>query len=271
MNRLVADLMRVSNRWLAATIVALFVCVAGGTAVAHDFSYDNLMIARMKMDEGFDYEAFAESYMQVFRPVVYKSYRDDEFQFRKKKKETIELMKKAAKNFDLTKDFTINTTMTLGKYDFDKQEFPVIQATDTHYWYKNRPRYGSDLPSSYKIFFSNHDLIRTVPMPEERAGEFIAQRKDRSGRINRVVQCTLKFRIERIRTSNQEFSVTIESAKFYDDKGRTRQIHQIERPKKPKKKADEKKDVKEGDPETKQDDTETDGATESTETPTAVE
>ncbi len=217
------------------------------TASAQDFNYRNMMLARMKLDKSFDYDAYADSYMQAFRPVVYKTYRNDEFQFRRKKRETVELMKQATKEFKLETQMTIKGTMTLGQYDFDKQQFPVKEATDTHYWYVNHSGGRGDLPYRYAVYLQNPELIKAVPMKENIAEQFIQNRKSRSGSINRVVQAAIKFKIDKMKNGKDEFFVYIQSAQFFDDKGRTRLIHEVKLP--PKKKPNPAESITKGEKE----------------------
>lgn len=226
---------------LAATAVLLSF---DSTVLAQDFNYQNMMLARMKLDKSFDYEAYSDSYMRAFRPVVYKTYRNDEFQFRRKKRETVELMKEATKDFKLDAPMKLTGRMTLGQYDFDKQQFPVKEATDTYHWYVNRPGGGGDLPYRYSIYFQNPELIRAIPMKEDIAEEFIKRRKNQYGKIDRVVQATIQFKLDKLKNGKDEFFVIIQSAQFFDDKGRTRLIHEVKLP--PKRKTNESEAITKG-------------------------
>jgi hypothetical protein len=198
--------------------------------VAEEFSYENMTRARMKLDPAFDFEAYAESYMRCFRPVVYKTYRNDEFQFRDKKLETIQLMKKAAEQFSPDTRMSLLTDLTLGEYDFDNSAFPIVESTGRHFWYTPSPGSEGDLPRRYEIYFDNRELIATMPLPEDKARELIARRRSRSGSVNRSVEATIIFTVTKMKNSSDEFYTTIQSATIYEDKNRTRQLYRIVKP-----------------------------------------
>lgn len=213
-------------RTVALTIAISLVSI---TCDAHDFSWDNLLLSKMKIQKGFDYEAHVDSYMKVFRPVVWKRYQNDEFELEDKRRETLSLMKDRVDAFQIEEEMELNGTMTLGGYDFDNLEFPIKEATESHYWYKSRYT-SSDFPSSFSIYFSNPELIRTLPMEKDEARSFITRRKDRYGNVDRRIQMTLKFTVSKMKNAHDEFLVEIKSARFYDDKGRTRLVHQVTTP-----------------------------------------
>ena len=83
------------------------------------------MNARMKLDKFFDYDVNAEGYMQAFRPDVYRAYRNDEFQFRRKKQETVEMMKAAAEKSPLEAVLTLKAGLRFGSYDFTPSNIPL--------------------------------------------------------------------------------------------------------------------------------------------------
>lgn len=194
---------------------------------AEEFTYRNLTSARMKLDKHFDFTANADSYMQAFRYDVYKAYRNDEFQFRKKLSETVEMMKEAAERFSLDAEMTLNVRLTLGNYNFDKQEFPIIEMNSSNYWYKNCPYHRGNLPSSYSVHLTNKSLIRSLPMSEWNAEAFIIARKSRYGDVNRTIEGVIRFKILKLRDEANEFDVEVQSAKFFSDNARTQLLHSI--------------------------------------------
>lgn len=206
------------------SVLTLFTATCG----AHDFSWDNLLMAKMKLDKGFDYGAHVDAYMKVFRPNVWKRYQNDEFELEAKREETIALMKERISAFDLNEEFELNATMTIGKYDFEQNEFPIVEATQSHYWYEYRYSVA-EFPSRMSAYFSNPEVVRAIPMEREAAQSFLNRRKDRYGNIDRKVQVNVRFKIEKLKNARDEFLVVIESAKFYDDMGRTRMIHSVNR------------------------------------------
>ena len=183
----------------------------------------------MKLDTSFDYEAYADSYMKVFRPVVYKTYRNDEFMLCVKRTETVGLMKRAVAAISLDTEFVLRTELSIGKYDFGQGQFPVKEASDNHYWYKSAPHYSEDLPSRFEVYLSNPELIQAIPMSEQQAQAFLASRKNRYGDINRSVHAEIRFKIVRLRNGQDEFDVEIQSAQFFDRQGSTHVLHKVQR------------------------------------------
>lgn len=200
---------------------------------AEEFSYRNLTSARMKLDKHFDFEANADSYMQAFRYDIYKAYRNDEFQFRRKLSETVEMMKEAAEQFSLDSEMTLNVRLTLGNYDFDNQEFPIIEMNGSNYWYKNCPYHRGNLPSSYSVHLTNKSLVRSIPMSERNAEAFIAARKTSYGSVNRTIEGVIRFKIVKLRGEKNEFDVEVQSARFFADEARTRMLHSVVKKRKP--------------------------------------
>ena len=213
-----------------ALVLAVGTLSTNTRANAQGFDYRSMMSARMKLDPYFDFEEYAASYMQALRPTVYQSCRNDEFQFFAKRKETMELMKRAAEAFSLDQQFTLNTTVTIGNYDFEKAAFPIVESSETHYWYTNRPKYCPKLPSKYVIFLANRELISSISMTPEMAQRFIAGRKNSYGQVNRKVEAIIRFKIRELRPERHEFNVEIVSAHFYADRNRTRLIHSVRKP-----------------------------------------
>lgn len=209
-----------------AVFTIMFLMISANS-FANDFSWDNLLLARMKIQKGFDFEAYVDSYMKVYRPVVWKRSQNDEFELEDKRLETLSLMKERVESFSVEQEMELNCSMTLKGYDFENSEFPVKEAEESYYWYKYRYT-NSDFPSKLSIYFSNPEIIRTLPMDKDAARSFISRRKDRYGNIDRTVQVSLKFKIVKLKNERDEFLVEIQSARFYDDKGRTRLVHQID-------------------------------------------
>jgi hypothetical protein len=211
--------------------IRLALVIAALTSVdplqAEEFSYRNLTSARMKLDKHFDFEANADSYMQAFRYDIYKAYRNDEFQFRRKLSETVGMMKEAAEQFSLDAEMTLNVRLTLGNYNFAKQDFPIIEMNGSNYWYKNCPYHRGNLPSSYSVHLTNKTLIRSIPMSERNAEAFIAARKTSYGSVNRSIEGVIRFKILKLRGEKNEFDVEVQSARFFADEARTRVLHSV--------------------------------------------
>ena len=80
---------------IVRTLALLTVALSCGTVSAHDLEWQKLLLAALQLRQGLDYDANVDSYMQVFRPDVWNRYRNDRFGLEAKRKETIELMKRA--------------------------------------------------------------------------------------------------------------------------------------------------------------------------------
>ena len=217
------------RRIITSHVAITVLLVVGSSVQAESFNYENMMKARMKLDPVFDFEGTADSYMRVFRPVIFKKYNDDEFQLRAKRRETIELMRNSAERFRLETAFVMRATLTLGEYDFDAQQFPVVESDGSYHWSTRIPRYANDLPERFKIFFYNPELIHAVSMSEAAAREFIRTRKNRYGDVQRNIQTELRFTILEMKNLTDEFYVELQSAKFYADKAGTRVLYEVKK------------------------------------------
>lgn len=214
-------------RWLIMTILIPGLLLPALRGQAHDFSWDNFLLARMKLDKGFDYRAHADSYMQVFRPTVWKTYKNDEFELEDKRNETVDLMKSRVDDFSLDETFTLNTRLEIGKYDFDQNSFPVENMSENHYWYEYKYS-NADFPSTFKVYLSNTEVLSAIPMEKSVASDFVKRRRDRYGNINRYLHATIKFKIVKLKNGRDEFVGEIQSAKIFDDEGRTRVVYEFE-------------------------------------------
>lgn len=177
---------------IAAAVASTLLFTSSASAI-NDFSWTNLMLASVKLNSNFDYETYVDSYMKEYRNPVYKRYRNDEFNMRTKRAETIEMMKERIRNFDLDEPFIINTSVEMGKYNFDTESFPIQGIGANSYFYERN--YAGDFPNTYKVRFSNFELIGDIEMAPGEAEDFIAQRKDSYGSINRKLPIRLKFKI----------------------------------------------------------------------------
>lgn len=220
-------------------VTTLFTFVLGvSAAFAHDFSWENLQTASMKLNKQFDYEAHVDGYMQAYRPDLWKRYRDDEFALEEKRVETIELMKKRAEKFSLDEDFVLNVRLDLGKYDFRESRFPIENMTENYYWYASKYSVG-DLPGQFTVRFSNVSLLSVIPMSKESANDFVKRNKNSYGQVNRTVSATIWFRLTELKHKDSEFVAEIQSAKIYEDAAKTRLMHEFKKPPAPKKDSNE--------------------------------
>ena len=209
------------------TVCFCAVAATCSPSTAADFNYNYLLHARMKLDPDFDFVGLATPYMQLYRPSVYKQCRNDEFQFHKRRRETSEQMKQVAESVNLDDTVALLTTMSIGNYDFSSNQFYVNEAESTRYWHVSRPGYVPDLPGHFELFLKNPLAIRSIPMTEDAANNFVERRKDRYGNVNRQLYATLNIKLVGFKNAKDEFLGHIDSAKFYSDPHRTQLVYEV--------------------------------------------
>lgn len=219
-------------RWLRSLITLLALALPACHAAAaenYDFTWENLLLASIKLDTRFDYESHVDAYMQLFRSQVWERVRNNEFELDGKRQETLELMKQRVKEFSLDRRFTIRTDLELGKYDFAAQEFPVLNVSETHYWYENQYSGGS-FPSQFSVFLSNPELLSSIPMTKDKAEQFLRRRTDRYGNISREVPAVIEICIVRAKDGRDKLLGEIQSAAVFEDQDRKRVVWEVQKP-----------------------------------------
>lgn len=185
---------------------------------AHEFSWDNLMLSDAKLNPNYDYEVHVDAYMTRYRNPVWKKYKNDEFELESKRQETIEIMKKRFESFDLNQEFVINTTFEFGKYDFKQQFFPLEGVSANSFFRQSKRWYDERVfPNTYGVFFTNTEIMGTLPMEKDAAKAFIQSKKSQSGRIDRRLPAQIKFKIVQKR-GEAEFDASITEITVYDKK-----------------------------------------------------
>lgn len=152
-------------------------------------------------------DEFAEWFLETYEWDTWREHRDDEFKFHRIVEET------KTEAIDWLNDFEggsyyIFTGVEFGKYDFDKELFPVeVGISDSTYYKWNgdeieapfsAPEGSShedleELPPSLIVQITNPEIFDAVEMKmsPDRAEEFLDNRRDDLGNINRSVW--LKF------------------------------------------------------------------------------
>jgi len=170
-----------------------------GQAMAHEFTWTNLMLASAKLQPSFDYEANVDSYMRLYRADVWNRYKNDEFELQDKRNDTVAIMKEAVSSFSLDEQFSINTSFEFGEYDFSKQVFPLDAVNSNSYYERSRNWVGS-FPEDFQVFFGNPDKVGDISMAKDDAKRFLTSRKNSSGNVDRHVPAQLRFRIKKVRS-----------------------------------------------------------------------
>lgn len=215
---------------MRALLLAVVVVVQSGAVMAHDLEWNNLLLASLKLRPGLDYDANVDSYMEVFRPDVWKRYRNDEFEMATKRRETIELMKKAIESFRLEEDFVVRTTTRIGSYDFKSKKFPLEGWTESSYYYASNYPHGS-FPNSIKVFMDNANIIKELPMDETQARDFVRGRIDRNGHSDRQIYVTLNLRITKAKSDTDSLLSDITKFSIYADSGYTKLLYSFDQEK----------------------------------------
>lgn len=192
------------------------------TLLAHDFSYDNLLTASIKLDPAFDFEAHVDSYMKRYRNDIWKRYHEDEFELEDKRTESLSLWRSQVSSFDLGESFTLVTSFQIKDYDFEKQQFPLDSISPTTY-FRESITWNYTLPATIRVFFDNSEIIGDLSMPKDEAKKFLQGRKDRYGNINRDITAVIEFTLQRLKSKN-EIIAHIKSVKLYEGDSNSRMI-----------------------------------------------
>ncbi len=203
----------------AATLLVLSVFWLGSRARAHDFTWDNLAFAAIKLDKNFDIDANIEWYMEEYRTATWNLCRNDEFLMHEKKIETRKILEERIKNFNVNEKFTLRADMQVGDYDFTNQEFPREHNGPDSYWYKSEHKGSESIPSTLKLFMKTYDFLHGVPMEPTAAREFILSRKSRNGHVDRSVYAIIEFRVVKLKEKGELLAEALKVT-YYRDSAR---------------------------------------------------
>ena len=188
-------------------------------ATAHDFTWDNLALASIKLDKNYDVDANVEWYMENYREATWNLARNDEFSMHEKKEETRKIFQNRIDQFDVERTFTLRANMEIGDYDFSNQEFPRDHNGPDSYWYKSSSKYSDSIPSTLKLFMKNYDFLHGVPMEPAAARAFIQSRKNRTGYVDRSVYAIVEFRIVKLKEEGELLAEALKVT-YYRDSAR---------------------------------------------------
>ena len=194
---------------------------------AHDLDWKSLLIASLKLRPGLDYEANVDSYMEAFRPDVWKRFRNDEFEMVGKRKETIELMKQSIANFSLQETFTVRTTTKFGSYEFESKSFPIDGWSESSFFYASTYTYGS-FPDTINVFLNNPKAVTRIALGEVQAKEFVRSRKDSYGEVDRKLYVILQLRILKAKSYPDELLAEICGYRIYADEKCSKLLQEFE-------------------------------------------
>jgi len=186
------------------------------TTHAHEFNWDNLMLAHSQLNPAFDYEVAVDTYMKLYRFPVWQKYKNDEFELEEKRQQTIELMQQRIESFDLNEEFTLRTSVEFEQYDFKTEEFPLTQLSGNSYFYNSNNRVDSyAFARVYQVYFKNTDIFGNLEMQKEDAKNFVQSKKTPTGRIKRALPMEIKFVIVE-RNGNDDLNAVITEINVFD-------------------------------------------------------
>jgi len=193
----------------------------------HEFTWTNMFLASASLSNNFDYEQYSESYMRIYRRDVWDKFHEDEFAFRDKKKETVDIMKDRFNAFDTKEPFVIRTTFEFSEYNFDKNEFPLEGMEPGAYFPISREGYTYDLPEPIELHIKNPGMIGNIEMPAEKARAFIKDRKSSTGNVNREVIVEILIQAKEQKGSLDKIKGEIIEATVFADKKMTKEIQKF--------------------------------------------
>lgn len=167
--------------------------------VKKDYKWVNIHYEMMK-ESDYPYKEIDNDLMALFAPAKKEKYENDEFEYRSKKQEFIEGLKKKVEDYPGRIIYTIYIPFEFGEYNFDNKIFPLDPFSSNSYI---PIRFDSDqittsgipsasgggdyIPYTYKTFFVNPKFIPDIPMKQSKAKKFVDKRKDQYGNVNRKV------------------------------------------------------------------------------------
>jgi len=196
----------------------LVICTT--TANAHNFTWDNLVLAHAKNQSIFDYEQHVDSYMQIYRKSVWERYKEDEFELEDKRQETIQMMKNKISSFNLNEEFIINTSIEFQKYNFKGQYYPLEGPQKGTYYAETKNYTRGTFLREYRVYFSNYNIVTGVSIPKKEAKEFLQSRKNSRGTVDRDLPATIKFMIKNLGNKDGELIAEITEVNVYTDDSR---------------------------------------------------
>ncbi len=210
-------LMKQSTTFVSAVSSLLVIAITvDSPAIAHDFTWDNLALACIKLDKNYDVDANVEWYMQKYRSDTWNHSRNDEFLFHEKKEETRKLFQERIDQFNVGETFVLRADMTIGNYDFTNEEFPREPSGPDSYWYKTSSKYSDSIPYRLKVFMKNHEFLEAVPMDANTARAFIQSRKNRNGYVDRHVYGLVEFRLIKLKGEGELLAEALKVTYFRD-------------------------------------------------------
>lgn len=169
-------------------------------------------------------------YMYMYDYYTYSKFKDDEFEFNDiKNKAKTEFLSKIDEMYNKykTKEIKIRVNTEFDKFDFEKERFKLNLPNNNSYYSFEDMRYSWEtydqkyrfnnykysynydtmfLPTySVNLFFNNtNSNIEYLPMKKDLAKEFVKQRKDSNGDVNRNLTAVITFTSDKYKIKSEE-------------------------------------------------------------------
>lgn len=118
---------------------------------------------------------------------LYKKCQADEFEFNTIKAEYSKQLEDMMNNFDFTSVYYINNQVTIDKYDFSKNGYPINFIEHEHVGFM---KYGD-----YNFTFSNYDNFRFTPVTQEYGKEVTKRRQGRDSFVSNLAYGRFYFKV----------------------------------------------------------------------------
>jgi hypothetical protein len=158
-------------------------------AQAAEFTYQNVLLAYIKLSHDFPIDYMADDLMQVFRPEIWQRVHNDEFALQKRRAETLAMIRNNLALLSPGEEFTLQTAIQFGAYDFNAHKFDLHPFTEATYFPVEFC--CTDLPSRIRVGFANPGLLDGLPLPEASARALLSKHAN-----NRELQALVRFRMQ---------------------------------------------------------------------------
>lgn len=208
-------------------------------APAQEASYDHLLYGWMKLKgEGYDFYPHADSYLKQHHKSTWARAKGSEFKLEPERVKAVLAMKERAEKVDLTKEFTLTTRLTFGKYDFDARAFPLTAhvgkddktaggaVTAESYWFVRNPKPADTFPDEVRVSFSNPELLATLPMTKQAAETLTRDRKE----SQRVLTAKIQLRLTKAGEKPGELVAEVQAVTLHDTVGTKALVKEITKP-----------------------------------------
>jgi len=155
-----------------------------------------------------DFHAAGIWFLKNQFPAKWERVQNDEFESHKAINESSNTLKQLIPNYYkkyLNQKSIIDTQINFGQYNFNTKCYPLSGVVTKNMYFNFS---GNNLINSLNLYFNNppSEKERELCMSSKHAEEFLNNRKDNWGNINRTLDIRYYFTIEKIHTSVDEIN-----------------------------------------------------------------